>query len=940
MNELRAVIFDLDGVITDTAEYHYQAWQRLADEEDLPFGRDVNERLRGVSRRESLAILLDGREIEESRAQEFMQRKNGYYLELLTRIGPDDVLPGVLPLLDELRAEGYATAIASASRNTPTVLAGLGITDRFDAVVDGNAGLAAKPSPEVFLEAARLLGVPAGLCVVVEDAAAGIEGARAGGMWTVGLGPAERVGEAHVRLDSLDGVDLARLLAELDTASWVVRERTFDPEQQHHSETIFTIGNGNLCLRGSFEEGYPDDAPASFLHRLWDDMPVSVSELANLPRWWGVELWVDGEKVRLDRGRVLGYERTLDLRTGVLSRSVRWRGTGGATVRLQFQRFVDLSSPHRACVRVEVVAETPFALRTRTGISAHVENTGLLHWTLVDQEATATSAWVEVRTRATERTLAVASEVTFDGPAGDPLTGLPNDADGAPAVEHEVVLQAGATAVLTSYVALVPDLDATDPVTEATATAASARDEGWAVLREANDGAWQECWEGCDVVIDGDPQAQVALRFSLFQLVIAAPRFTDRASIGAKTLSGFGYRHHVFWDTETFMLPVFTWTAPEIARNMLRYRWHGLPGARRKADANGYRGAQFPWESAESGDEVTPTWVPDPDDRTQLIRIWTGDIEIHITADIAMAVVQYVKATGDEEFMLDHGAELVLDGASFWASAAQREDDGRYHFRNVVGPDEYHDRVDDNAFTNHVAVWHLRTALALAAWLAEHHPERWVRLAEQLHLDREWLDTWQEVAGGILLPVDPETGLMEQFEGYFGLAEVGIAELRDPTRVQSMQQLHGIEGIARTQVIKQPDVLMLAYLLPEFFPGDALRENYAYYDPRTDHEHGSSLGPAISAVMACRAGDPETGYRHFERAALADLLDVRHNAGDGIHGASAGGLWQAVVFGFAGLTVDPDGFRTEPMLPQHWQRVSFPVTIRGKRERIEVTRES
>jgi kojibiose phosphorylase len=468
--------------------------------------------------------------------------------------------------------------------------------------------------------------------------------------------------------------------------------------------------------------------------------------------------------------------------------------------------------------------------------------------------------------------------------------------------------------------------------------AASARELGWDALLAANAQAWQETWDACGVTIDGDPLAQLAVRFSLFQLVIAAPRFTERASIGAKTLSGLGYRHHVFWDTEVFMLPVFTWTQPEIAKNMLLYRWHGLAGARKKAADNGYRGAQFPWESAETGAEVTPTWVPDPDDRTKLIRIWTGDIEIHITADVALAVLEYVRASGDEDFLLDNGAELVLDGASFWASAAQFEDDGHYHFRNVVGPDEYHDRIDDNAFTNHMAVWHLRTAHALAGRLAGQRPQRWAELASQLGLDEDWLARWLEVADAIALPSDPQTGLVEQFAGYFSLAEADQALLRDPERRLSMQQIYGIEGVAQTQVLKQPDVLMLAYLLPEVFTPDSLRANYGYYDPRTDHELGSSLGPAVSAIMACRAGEAEYGYQHFERAALADLLDVRHNAGDGVHGASAGGLWQAVVFGFAGLSLTEDGWHTEPMLPAHWQRLRFTVSIRGRREQVEVSR--
>jgi len=721
-------------------------------------------------------------------------------------------------------------------------------------------------------------------------------------------------------------------LAAGDPATWQVSEDAFDPDAQLHSETVFTIGNGQLCVRGSFEEGYPGDHPAAFLHRVWDDMPVSVTELANLPRWWGVDLWFDGERFRLDTGRLLAFTRRLDLRTGVLSRTVRWEAPSGAVVELGFERFVDFSSPHRAAVRVSVVSDRPVQVRTRAGLDAHVENTGLLHWRVVDQGADDTAAWLHTRTRTTRIDLGSAFAVTLDGAEADAAAG---GTDGVPTVEHTFVLHPGRTARLTKHVAIVSGVDAVDPVTEASRLAKEASGAGWDALREESDTAWAQAWERSDVVIEGDPEAQLALRFSLFQLLIAAPRFTEHASIGAKTLSGFGYRHHVFWDTETFMVPPFSYSQPEIARNMLMYRWHGLAGARDKARANGHRGAQFPWESAGTGEEVTPTWVPDPDDRTKLIRIWTGDIEIHITADIALAVMQYWLVTGDDTFICEHGAELILDGAVFWASAAALEDDGSYHFRNVVGPDEYHDRVDDNAYTNQLAAWHLRTATTMAGWLAEHHPGRWAELSAALAIDGDELERWSAVAAAMYLPVGSD-GLLEQFAGYFALTDLDVAELRDPSRNVSMQQLYGIEGIAQTQVLKQPDVLMLAYLLPELFPGDGLARNYAYYDPRTDHEHGSSLGPAISAVMACRAGEPEVGYQHFLRAARADLVDVRHNAGDGIHGASAGGLWQAVVFGFAGLVVTPHGWHTTPMLPKHWTRVEFGFDHHGVRQRVVV----
>lgn len=717
-----------------------------------------------------------------------------------------------------------------------------------------------------------------------------------------------------------------------DPATWQLTEDAFAVGAQLHSETVFTIGNGQLCVRGSFEEGHPGDHPASFMHGVWDDMPVSVTELANLPRWWGIDLWFDGDRFRLDTGRLLDFTRSLDLLTGVLSRSLRWEAPSGAVVELGFERFVDFSSPHRAAVRVSIATDRAVQVRTRAGLDAHVENTGLLHWRVVDQGAGDAAAWLHTRTRATGIDLACACEVTLDGVEADATAG---GTDGVPTIEHSFELQPGRAVVLTKQVAIVSGIDAADPVAEATGLARESAGAGWDALRAASDSAWLQAWARTDVVIGGDPEAQLALRFSLFQLLIAAPRFTENASIGAKTLSGFGYRHHVFWDTETFMVPPFSYSQPEIARNMLMYRWHGLAGAREKARANGHRGAQFPWESAGTGAEVTPSWMADPGDRTKLIRVWAGDIEIHITADIALAVMQYWQVTGDDAFICGYGAELVLDGAVFWASAAKREDDGSYHFRNVVGPDEYHDRVDDNAYTNHLAAWHLRTAGIVAGWLAGHHPERWAQLSAALAIDAAELDHWETVAAAMYLPVGTD-GLLEQFTGYFALRDVDVAELRDPARTTSMQQRYGFEGITETQVLKQPDVLMLAYLLPELFTGEALARNYAYYDPRTDHEHGSSLGPAISAVMACRAGQPEVGYQHFLRAARADLRDVRHNAGDGIHGASAGGLWQAVVFGFAGLEVIADGWHTTPMLPKHWTRVEFGFEHRGVRQRVVV----
>ena len=323
-------------------------------------------------------------------------------------------------------------------------------------------------------------------------------------------------------------------------------------------------------------------------------------------------------------------------------------------------------------------------------------------------------------------------------------------------------------------------------------------------------------------------------------------------------------------------------------------------------------------------------------DKTRLVRIWTGDIEIHISADIAYAAHQYWQATGDEAWFIEKGAELILDTAKFWGSRAEWNAEAhRYEYNDVSGPDEYHDHVDNNAYTNRFAQWNLQTARDVLDWLKAHAPAKAAELADKLQLTAQTLARWRDVIARIYLPVEP-SGLIEQFEGYFQRKEVDLAALEPRTR--SAQEIFGIEGCNETQVLKQPDVLMLQYLLRDHYSDQSVRVNYDYYTPRTDHTYGSSLGPSIMTIMACDVGKPDDAYEHFIRAARADLRDVRGNAGDGIHAASAAGTWQAVVFGFGGLRIAPDGSRwaAHPRLPHHWKRLAFKFFHRGKLQEVDL----
>ncbi len=517
-------------------------------------------------------------------------------------------------------------------------------------------------------------------------------------------------------------------------------------------------------------------------------------------------------------------------------------------------------------------------------------------------------------------------------PSQTPLETAFWDAENVPTLSQRFAVKRGETLGIEKFVGIATSRDTVDPLGMAIEQAKSP--QSWDSAFESQQQAWEREWQRTDVRIEGDDEAQIAVRFSLFQLLIAAPRHDARVNIGAKTLSGFGYRGHAFWDTEIFMLPVFTYTAPHIARNLLDYRYNTLAAARTKARENGYEGAWFAWESADSGEEVTPTWVPDFKDKKKLARVWTGDLAIHISADVAYAAHQYWRVTGDDDWFRERGAELILETARFFGARAEwNPARGRYEYNDVIGPDEYHDHVNNNAYTNRLAQWNLETAFSVLDWLKQHGPQKLAELTQRLDLSIVRLEKWRQVAEKIQLHVKPD-GLIEQFDGFFNLKDVNLADYEP--RARSMHEIFGIEAANEYQAIKQPDVLMVQYLLHDHYSDEVIRANYAYYNSRTDHTYGSSLGPSIQAIVACLMGYPEDAYEHFIRSARADLRDVRGNAGDGIHGASAGGTWQAVVFGFGGLRLTADGWVTHPQLPKHWKRLSFRFFQRGQLQVVDI----
>ncbi len=444
------------------------------------------------------------------------------------------------------------------------------------------------------------------------------------------------------------------------------------------------------------------------------------------------------------------------------------------------------------------------------------------------------------------------------------------------------------------------------------AALAAAGEAGFEGLLREHREAWARRWEEADVVVEGDPELQRAIRLALFHLM-ASVADEGEAAVGARGLTGAAYRGHVFWDSDAFVLPFLAATHPEAARAMLEYRVRRLPAARELARSLGRQGARFPWESADDGRDVTPEAARLA--TGQLVAIRTGELEEHITGDVAFAAAHYLAWTGDQEFASGPGRDLLVETARYWASRVRFDRDGRAHIYGVIGPDEYHEPVDDNAFTNVLARWNLRQAAALGG------------------VDEDERTTWLAIAEQLVDGYDRASGLYEQFAGFFELEPLVIKEIA-PRRPIAADLLLGAERTKGAQVLKQADVLMLHHLLPDEVAPGSLVPNLDFYEPRT--AHGSSLSPAINASVLARAGRYRPALEAIQIAARMDLDDLTGTTAGGLHLATMGGLWQALVFGFGGIRPRADVLLVDPRLPKEWNALEFSLRFRGRPLRLRI----
>ncbi|MFL5823371.1 MAG: glycoside hydrolase family 65 protein [Solirubrobacteraceae bacterium] len=716
---------------------------------------------------------------------------------------------------------------------------------------------------------------------------------------------------------------------------WVVRETSLHLESLAQTESIFALSNGHLGLRANLDEGEPFGLPGTYLGGFYETRELPYAEagfgypeagqtVVNVTNGKVIRLLVEDEPFDIRYGQLLRHERVLDLRQGVLRREAEWESPTGRRVRVRSTRLVSFTQRAVAAILYEVEPlrdEIPVVVQSEL-----VANEALPEVRGDPRAAAVMGPLLRSRTfgtwddrailihttRGSELTVAAAMDHIVDGPDGlettseahEDVARLMVSADLAPERPLRMIkLLAYGWSGTRSTPALQDQV---------AAALAGARHTGWDGLLNAQREYLDEFWQSADVEIEGDSELQQAVRFGLFHTLQAGARGEQRA-IAAKGLTGPGYDGHTFWDTESFVLPVLTYTAQRAAADALRWRHRTLSRARERAEVLGLQGSAFPWRTI-AGEECSSYWP-------------AGTAAFHINGDIADAVQRFLGACPDEDFEREVALELLVETARLWRSLGHHDSGGRFRIDGVTGPDEYSAVADNNVYTNLLAQRNLRAA----ADVAERHPDR----ARELGVDEEETAGWRDAAQDMLIPYDSERQVHPQAEGFTEHQEWDFGST--PPEKYPLLLHYPYFDLYRKQVIKQADLVLAMYRCPDAFTKEQKARNFAYYERLTVRD--SSLSACIQAVMAAEVGHLELAYDYFAEAALMDLEDREHNTRDGVHIAALTGAWIAAVAGFGGMRDLGGRLAFAPRLPSAITRLAFRLRTRGRSLLVEVTPE-
>ena len=714
-------------------------------------------------------------------------------------------------------------------------------------------------------------------------------------------------------------------------SEWILTRTQYDEVQHLHDAPVNTVGNGLFCCRGFFEEQVKGVAGLGgiYMARVFGRAAYTPwrglgRELVNVPNFLRAEIAINGVPLEVCSANLKNFKTELDMQNAVLTRCYTYTKNGEALADFRFIRFASRSNKYIAGQRI-IVKPLKDNLTITVACSIDTEITNLNNvscepWPIQPGK----------RQLITERQNADIAVVTIPEPDQLRLA-FAQKTFGTNALlkktdsTHCYTIQTGKgqEAIIEKLVAVALSPEDGNDVEEIVEKRLVSIDS-YAEELTTHCFAMREFWKSSDIIIDGDSEDQIAVRYNILQLMQSCPEHTNQCSIGARGLTGEMYEGSVFWDTEIFMLPFFTLTQPQAARKLLEFRYNTLPEARIHAKNNWFKGAMYGWQVNTDGVEQTPQGVG-------------AYYSIHVIADIAYAILDYWHCTGDEDFLLSSGLELLMETARFWASRVTLREDGQYDINAVRGPNEYDVLVNNNLYTNLMARENMFLCTQLIDRFSKSHPRELSEIKASIQFNDEEIKQWRTISSKLLLPYDSKQDLWLEDDTYLRRKPLDMAKAK-PTAKRIIDTTIPYEALPFYQVSKQADVLHAMKNLPWYFTHDQVKTAYEFYQPRTAFD--SSLSYSMFALMSARLGLMSEAEQYFDLTAKLDLKNVQLNTISGLHFANFGGTWQTVVFGFSGVELSAEGIRIAPNLPEKWNSVYFTLFFHEAKLGVSIKKDS
>lgn len=728
---------------------------------------------------------------------------------------------------------------------------------------------------------------------------------------------------------------------------YILKESVCHEDIQKRYETEMCLGNGYIGMRSAFCEECRNQERLTLIAGLYDQQPNEEEELAPLPDVTHLLIRVNGTKIDPLHKDAISYERSLDLRNGLLDYSYDYAPEDkNVVLHVEQRRFVSMQNKHLVVFETLIHGFQEAKVEVTASINGRQTVDGTQHF--FEEERTVLPQdllWYGGRTVSDGMPFRTGVKVKMylDG----------NELEGAQryattrrliSTTAAVKLEAGSKLRIVRYALLYTQhddewgsLQRDEAQLLIQSEMKKVSEHSFDELLSQSETEWSRIWNQCDIKVKSvDPCENLKIRLALYHMIIMCPSNSNRVSVAAKGLTGMGYAGHVFWDCEIFNLPFYTYTLPEMARNICTYRYRTLQGAREKAKRFGFRGAMYPWESAsEKGVEQSPRFKNYSPDNTPR-RVTCGDIEHHVVCDVAYGIYEYCRVTDDWQFMEKYGLQILFETADFWQSRLNYNSMlDRYEILQVTGPDEYKEYVDNDVFTNYMVAWNLQTALNEGEKLKRDNPKRFQHFDELVDLQRLMVSI-EEKLSKLYLPKANQDGLIPQNDTYLGLKQIDLTKYKESKENRLIYKDYSLGEIAKLMVSKQPDLIQLIAMMPHLFDQPTIRKNYDFYEDKCIHD--STLSKSIHALASIRMGDADRAYKMLRDALDIDFGKESYLCDAGIHGANCGGIWQAIVFGFAGLSTPNGILCLEPALPDAWEVLEMRVVWRECKLLIQIDR--